>query len=287
MQWWIDAETGLPIQGHSGIVRWFVILDDVVHWADSAGELIKRFGSEVTPKSFTFIPGRVDDNKILLNQNPEYLANLKALPKVDRERLLNGNWNIRESAGNFFRREWFEIVDACPVLEDEVRYWDRAATEAKPGQKVKGSWTAGLKMGKDMRGVYYIGDVCRFQGSPLEVESTIKNIATQDGSQVRIGLEQDPGQAGKAEVQVHVRNLAGFNVAVNTVREAKGTRVKPLSAQAEAGNVKLARGAWNEPFIREGENFDGTDKCVSDQVDAASGAFHLLTSLKTAGTWGR
>lgn len=287
MQWWIDEETGLPIQGRSGIVRWFVILDDEVHWVASKEQLIERFGPDVTPKTFTFIPGRVDDNKILMNQNPEYLANLKALPKVDRERLLNGNWNIRESAGMFFQREWFEIVDACPTLEDEVRYWDRAATEAKAGQPTRGSWTAGAEVGRDQRGIFYIKDMCRFQGSPLQVEQTIKNMASQDGGRVRVGIEQDPGQAGKAEAGVYVRLLAGYNVVVNAVRESKGTRAKPVSAQVEAGNVKLVRGAWNENFIREAENFDGTDKCVSDQIDAISGAFHLLTSHKTAGTWGR
>jgi len=298
MRWWIDEETGLPIDERSGVIRWFVIVNDEVHWADKREELVEKFGGDIEideggrikrilPKSFTFIPGKVYDNQILLQQNPEYLANLQALSKVDRGRLLEGNWNVRESAGMFFRREWFEIVEAAPALVDEVRYWDRAATEAKPGQKAKGSWTAGLRMGKDARGVYYIKDVSRFQASPLGVESNIKNVASQDGKQIRVGLEQDPGQAGKAEVQVHVRNLAGFNVAVNTVRESKGTRAKPLSAQVEAGNVKLVRGVWNETFIREAENFDGTDKCVSDQVDGASGAFCLLTSFKTAGTWGR
>jgi len=287
MRWWIDEDTGLPIDSRSGVVRWFVILNDIVYWAATRNELIQQYGQRTLPKSFTFIPGKVYDNRILLEQNPEYLANLQALSRVDRERLLEGNWNVRESAGMFFRREWFEIVEAVSALVDEIRYWDRAATEAKPSPKVKGSWTAGARMGKDARGVYYISDVSRFQGSPLEVESTIKNITSQDGRKVRVGLEQDPGQAGKAEVQVHVRNLAGFNVVVNTVRESKGMRAKPLSAQVEAGNVKLVRGPWNEAFIREAENFDGTDKCVSDQIDAATGAFHLLTSLKTAGTWGR
>jgi len=288
MQWWIDEETGLPIQERSGIVRWFVVLDDEVHWADSGEELIKQFGFDMTPKSFTFIPGRVDDNKILMNQNPEYLANLKALPKVDRERLLYGNWNIRESAGNFFRRGWFEIVDACPMLEDEIRYWDRAATEAKSGVPIKASWTAGARMGKDKRSIFYIRDMCRFQGSPLQVEDTVKNISSQDGRGVRIGIEQDPGQAGKAEAGVYARLLAGYNVTLNTVHESKGIRAKPLSAQVEAGNVKLVRGAWNEAFLREAENFDGTKSCVSDQIDAISGAFHLLTAtVKRAGTWGR
>lgn len=292
MRWWIDETTGLPIYERSGVIRWFVIVNDEVYWADTSEELVEKFSGEgmvrsVLPKSFTFIPGKVFDNKILLAQNPEYLANLQALSLVDRERLLEGNWNVRESAGMFFRREWFEIVDAAPAMVDEIRYWDRAATEVPAGKKSKASWTSGVKMGKDARSVIFIKDVSRFRGSPLTVESSIKNVATQDGLRIRVGIEQDPGQAGKAEAQTQIRNLLGFIAEVNTVREAKGLRAKPLSAQAEADNVKLVRGPWNEAFIKEAGNFDGSDKCVSDQVDAASGAFHMLTVVKRAGTWGR
>lgn len=290
MAWWIDEETGLPIKAKSGIVRWFVIINDEVHWGDSKKELVDRFGKivdRIIPKSFTFIPGSIYENKILLEKNPEYLANLQALPKVDRERLLHGNWNTRESAGMIFRREWFEIVSAAPAPADVIRYWDRAGTEVAPGQISTASWSVGLKMSKSSNGVYFIEDVVRFQGSPGRVEETIKNITSQDGHKVKVGLEQDPGQAGKAEVQSHIRNLAGYNAVANPVHESKGMRAKPLSAQVEAGNVKLVAGAWNEAFIREMENFDGSDKGTTDQVDAASGAFYMLTKVKRAGTWGR
>lgn len=276
LSWWIDDETGLPIRARSGMIRWFVMSNDIPEWGNTKKELIEKFGHKSLPKSFTFIHGSVFDNQILLQKNPQYLANLKALPVVDRKRLLEGNWNVRETAGTLFRKEWFEIINAAPVLIDEVRYWDRAAIEAKKATE-KSSWTAGVKMGRDMRGVYYITDIVRFHGSPLEVEQTIRNTATQDGIKTRIGIEQDPGQAGKAEAEHYVRLLAGFNVTLNAVRETKGIRAKPLSAQAEAGNVKLVRGSWNEIFLREAENFDGTNICVSDQVDASSGAFHLLT----------
>jgi phage terminase large subunit-like protein len=58
-----------------------------------------------------------------------------------------------------------------------------------------------------------------------------------------------------------------------------------LSAQAEAGNVKLVRGPWNDEYLNELQNFDGSDGCVADQVDASSGAFHMLTNFKRAGVW--
>lgn len=288
LDWYINPEIGLAIPDRSGLIRYFVIRNDIYEWANTREELIDRFGPECAPKSFTFIHSNIYDNKILLEKDPGYIANLKAQQMVDRERLLGGNWNIRESAGNYFKREWFEIVEAAPILTQAVRYWDRAATDADTAAKRPGaSWTAGVKMGRDKKGVYYITDIVRFQESPGQVEERIRAIASQDGRNIEIGIEQDPGQAGKVEAQLQVRNLAGYNARVNPVRESKGVRAKPVSAQAEAGNVKLVRGAWNDRFLIEAANFDGTDNCISDQVDATSGAFLMLTNVKRAGTWGK
>jgi predicted phage terminase large subunit-like protein len=284
LSWWIDEKTGLPIRERSGRLRWVVMAGDHPDWADSREQLIERHGPDTEPKSFTFIPGRVEDNQELLRHDPGYLANLKLLPLVERERLLHGNWNIRYTAGNVFQRGWFPIVDAAPALIDVVRYWDRAATPASGNGNGshRASWTVGVKMGRDVQGAFYVLDVDRFQGSPMAVADRIRNIASQDGIGVRVGIEQDPGQAGKAEAEGHVRALAGFSAVLNAVHEAKGLRARPLSAQAEAGNVKLLRALWNDAYLRELENFDGTDACVADQVDASSGAFHVLTS-KTCG----
>jgi predicted phage terminase large subunit-like protein len=286
LRWWIDDITGLAIPERSGVIRYWINLNNENHWGDSVEEMKERFGPDADPKSVTFIPSNVFDNKILLAKNPQYLSNLKALQKVDRERLLGCNWNIRDTAGSFFKREWFEIVEAAPAGNDEIRYWDRAATDATRA-KPNSSWTAGVRMRRFPDNLFYVMDVIRFQGSPHAVETKIKNTATQDGHQVRVGIEQDPGQAGMAEAQFQVRNLAGFNVRTNNVRESKGIRAKPLSAQAEAGNVKLVRGKWNEAYLNELENFDGSDGCVADQVDASSGAFYMLTKSKRAGVWGR
>lgn len=299
MAWWIDEISGEAIAEHSGVVRYFAISGDTAVWAETQSrhrsedshcrreaqaELSERLGDNVGVLSFTFIPGRVEDNQILLSKDPTYLTKLKSLPRVKRERFWNGNWNVRESAGDWFQADWFEVVDAAPGFVDCIRYWDRAATDAKTA-KVTGSWTAGVKIGKTPTGLYYVVDVDRFQGSPLEVATRIKNIASQDGPHVRVGIEQDPGQAGVAEAQGHVRGLAGFNAKVNTVRERKGVRAKPFSAQCEAGNVKVLRGAWNLPYLKELQNFDGTPNCMADQVDASSGAFLMLTAAKEAGTW--
>jgi predicted phage terminase large subunit-like protein len=278
IDWWIDDDTGLAIESRSGVIRWYVVIEDVVHWADNREELIKEFGEDCHPLSFTFIRSSIFDNPIGMKTNPGYLAYLKGMSKVDRERLLGGNWNIRAAAGNFFRREWFEQVGAAPSDCFWIRYWDRAATEAEGDSLTGPSYTVGLKMGvHKTTGFFFIADVVRFRGSPHVVQQRIKNVASQDGHSCVIGLEQDPGQAGKVEAQALARELAGYRVIINRVSESKGNRAKPLSAQVEAGNVKVVKAPWNDAFYQEYENFDGTDKGHADQVDAGSGAFYLLS----------
>jgi len=283
LRWWIDDDTGIARQDRSGKIRWFVMDENQPVWADTPEELIES-RADALPQSFTFIASTVYDNKILLETNPEYLARLKGLTLVERERLLGGNWNIRFSAGNYFKRHWFEKVKAAPAGGPRVRYWDRAASVASSDPLQ--SWTVGA-LWTVVQGRWYCLDVVRLQGTPGDVQRAIDNTALHDGRDVDVWIEQDPAQAGKAEAGYHVRRLGemGFTAYANPVHESKGTRAKPLSAQAEAGNVFIVEAPWNEAFLREFENFDGTDKCVSDQVDTASGAFFALSNQREVGTW--
>ncbi len=133
-------------------------------------------------------------------------------------------------------------------------------------------------MGMTQQGVFYVRDVCRFQGTPLKVREMIRNVASQDGPAVRlIGLEQDPAQAGKTEVGDLIRHLRGFPVRAILAVKDKVTRSAPLAAQAEQGNVKLLRAAWNRVYLDELMNFP--EGKHDDQVDASSGAFTLLTNI--------
>jgi predicted phage terminase large subunit-like protein len=261
IDWWIAPE-GFPYPERSGVLRYFIRRNDQIIWSDTK--------ETADAKSFTFIPARLEDNKILMEKDPAYRSNLEAMSYVDRMRLLYGNWNIRPAAGLYFRREMFEIVDAVPADLQYVRYWDRASSESPDAD-----WSAGFKMGRGKTGLFYVTDLRHLKGSPLKVQDAVMNTANQDGRTVTVGIEQDPGQAGVMEAQHIARLLAGFNVKLNRVMTDKVTRASPFSAQCEAGNVKVLRGLWNEAFFNELESFP--DGKHDDIVDAGSGAFNLLT----------
>lgn len=276
--WWIDPETGYPIPERAGKIRWFIRLNDSIVWGDVREALIEQYGEENLPKSATFIPASIYDNKALLASDPGYLANLMALPAVERERLLGGNWKIRPAAGLYFQRRWCEIVDAAPAGLDVVRYWDLAATEKTDNNDP--DWTVGIKLGRDRNsGGFYLMHAVRLRETPLKVEEAIRNTASADGKGVRIGLPQDPGQAGKAQAKYMVRQLAGYSVTTRPERGDKIVRFGPFSAQAQAGNVKVVRGPWNEDVFLSLESFP--EAAHDDDADACGGAFGMFTDNAT------
>ncbi len=171
--------------------------------------------------------------------------------------------------GGLFQREWFEVVDSLPARREAVRGWDLAASDVHTA-----AYTAGVKISRCTDGFFYVEDVRRIQGSESKVERLIKNTASEDGYTVRISGPQDPGQAGKAQAKYYMRQLAGYDVKFTPESGDKMTRAKPFAAQAEAGNVKILRGLWNEDYLDELCMFPfGKFK---DQVDASSRAFSEL-----------
>jgi predicted phage terminase large subunit-like protein len=174
--------------------------------------------------------------------------------------------------GGLFKPEWFSIVDAVPAGCTAVRAWDLAATVFQGiGDP---DWTVGLRMSKDKQGNFYVENVVRFRDTADIVERNICATASQDGTSVEISIPQDPGQAGKGQAAYLVRQLAGYRVHVERPTGEKAVRAAPLASQAEAGNVKLVKGAWNKAFLDEIATFPMGRH--DDQVDAASDAFVRL-----------
>ena len=185
------------------------------------------------------------------------------------------------SEGGMFQRAWFKIIDEVPPGLSFVRDWDLAGTVPEPGKEP--DWTVGAKLGRTARGDYTVAHIKRFQGSPQTVEQTILTTAREDGYSCVISLKQDPGQAGKAQVQALVRMLAGYTVVVNTETGSKETRANPFASQCEAGNVSVVRAPWLDAFLDEMSVFPFGRK--DDQVDATASGFNVLASRFGATAW--
>jgi len=231
--------------------------------------------------SRTFIPALLEDNPHLADNDPNYLAELNRLDPVRREQLLRGNWLAKPAAGKYFRRSWLAgengfIDEPLPRerVKIRVRAWDLAGTEKK-SNKDDPDWTVGVLMSLGRDGRTYIEDVVRFRGTPGEVKRRIKATAEADGKRVVIGIPQDPGQAGKFQVEDFASELRGWRVLSKPVTGDKVTRFGPFSSHAEHGLVTMVRGDWNTPYLSELEAFP--EGSHDDQVDATSDAFRLTS----------
>jgi predicted phage terminase large subunit-like protein len=297
IRWWINPQTGYPIEERCGIIRYFVRSAGQLIWGDSEEELIARFPKS-NPKSFTFINATIYDNPIFLKANPEYIANLEALHPIERERLLHGNWKIKYETGTVFDRTWFEILDNIPddwKLIGKVRFWDLAAT-AKENAENYHCYTSGTLVYKYERVkntlsdgtivkefAYVVADNICEQKKVGEVELMLKNTAEIDGKSVAVRWEKEGGSSGKF-VENTITNVIqeyhpNHDVAAIAPQGDKLTRALPAATAASRGQVFILRDAvWNTRFLNACQSFDGNKKPppVNDLVDSLSGAFYSL-----------
>jgi predicted phage terminase large subunit-like protein len=173
-----------------------------------------------------------------------------------------------DSAGTLFRRHWFGVVETVPPLVRKVRAWDLAATPKDEMEARDPDWTAGVLLGKAEDGTHYVLDVRRLRGTPQHVQAVVRATAAQDGWEVAIVMEQEPGSSGVAVIDYYLCLLAGYSFRGERSTGDKVTRAQPLAAQAEGGKVKVVRGAWTKDFLDEMEAFPFGRH--DDQVDAAS-----------------
>lgn len=101
--------------GHGWVKARFI--DDAI-----PGELTVRTNPE-TGTTFTtqYIPAKLQDNKYLMEGDPEYRNRLMNLDEIDRRGLLEGDWTILK--GQFFT-EWRYDIHVCKPFTIP-KYWNR------------------------------------------------------------------------------------------------------------------------------------------------------------------
>lgn len=243
----------------------------------------KRFITEGKAKGRIFIPAVMSDNPHL--DIVTYDEGLMELDPITRAQLRKGDWEI-SGGGKILKGEWFDILDKMPEsggkFIPKVRYWDLAATD-KDISRTYGydpAYTVGLKMAKfkiNNNDLFVIEDVKRFQKTPDGVEAEIKKAAFEDGRNVDIWMEEEPGSAGKNTINYYQKVLKGFSFRGLRETGSKVLRANRVAAVAGAGKIKLLRGMWNQDFLDEVEFFP--EGRIKDQVDGLSGAYDKLSNF--------
>jgi len=290
ISWWI-GDDGYAIPERSGKLRWFIRGEnDGFVWADTREELLAMYPDDpdIEPKSVTFIPSSVYDNQELLKLDRGYLSNLKALPLVEREQLLKGNWLIRAEAGSLFNRTWFNVTNEVPRGGTICRFFDFAAKE-RSFRNDDPDYSAAVKV-KKVGNQYYVMDVIATRiAAPLQEKWMLDIVrddslaAERDSAYYTVRWEVEPGSASHRDAYRLSTILDGYDAkGVLPPRKDKVERAGPASRQVEAGNVHVAKAPWNDSFLSHMHLQPVDSKRIKhdDICDAFVGAYTELSKTR-------
>lgn len=295
---------GKPDPQRNGVVRWLLRIENQIVWGDTKEELEKKYSrpnKPVRPISFQCLLGNIYDNPILVKNDPDYVSKLEGMKRVEKERLLLGNWFAREESGGLFQRTWVEeIADKPPRSEvvKTVRAWDLAGTlptDSEPDP----DYTVGVKMSILKSGQYVIEDVVRLRARAHDVDRKIIQIGIEDGKDVDIVIPKDAGSSGKYVAQQILSKIVaeGLYARIIDARTSKADRFRPFSAAAQGGLVKVvkqcATDLWNNIHNNNDFYYDELEKFSvnqrrrdhDDMVDATSDAFYMISKSKQMPTF--
>lgn len=309
VKWWLYDETsdkhGLPDPEKNGKVRWILRREGNVFWGDSKEEMIVKYGNpdlpadhprQVKPLSFEVRLGTIYDNPWLIENQPEYLASLEALPDVERRRLLLGDWTARETGSTYFQREWCQEVLEEPPKSDivrTVRAYDFAGTLKTDGNPSP-DYTACMKISKLKNGSYFVHEALKTRILPGDWLNFIIENARRDGFNTEIIIPLDPGASAKLATGLLTREISEYGYRVRTLRASgsKLDRFRPFSSLAMNGHITFLKGCGtdlenniqndNNFVYKELEAFTGKRKSGEsgheDLADAGADAIAILAS---------
>lgn len=251
---WVEPylkEDGTPDRSKDGKIRYLGMRDGDFFFADTKEEVMDAcsLDSEDDVLSFCYISANVNDNPILKKVNPRYVSWLKGLKGVERDRLLYGNWKVREESSGFFKREWFVEEDKEPDRSEivrTVRAYDFAG-ELVSDLKPNPDYSASCKMSLLKNGRYYIHHVERFRKRFGQHISHVIENAKKDGDHVDIIIPEDPNAAAK-EAAIQMTNgiiqegsQNGMMLRVRRVKtnRSKLDRFRPFSSAAQNGLLHI------------------------------------------------
>jgi len=266
--WW----TGSIVQRFWPQTRVFVI---ATRWHED--DLIGRIKATEDP-TWTHInlPAIAEDDDELGRFPGEALwPEQKPVEFLEAQRSEMGDYNFQSlfqgsptaRGGSLFKISNFKFVpeSELPPMVARVRKWDIAASSGK------GDYTAGVLIGRDANGRFYVLDSVRFQEGTDQRNKLMLDVAKRDGRSVKILVPEDPGSAGKDQALGFIRMFAGYRVAKVRETGSKETRADGFASQVNAGNVTIVKGSWNRDYVEELRKFPNGKH--DDMVDASSGAF--------------
>lgn len=279
---------GRPNPEVDGDLRWFLRLGNEMVWGATKEELVDKHSkdfpidrlsglSTCQPRSFRFISATCHDNPPLLESDPNYVANLLNLPRIEKERLYFGSWYAREATSGYFKREWFK--ELLPNIEyDKVKRWVRAfdmAYSAPSEQSPHPDYTASVLMVRMENDELIVVHAERVQLQVGFVEDYVLDIVQKDQAyctgNYQAFIPEDPS-AGKMAKR-YMGNLAmqrrlPLRFYKTSSQNGKVGNFLPFASAASNELVRCLKDPeWNDMYFSELEAFDGKRSTATKKDD--------------------
>lgn len=300
---WVD-EDGMPDHEAAGELQYFHRDGDEIRWAAGPDDL-SAAGDE--PMSMTMIPATVEDNPYLGDDYERFLNSLGEADR-QRKRIgrwgvkrsdspLEGHSiqfvdSVPDDAGIAVRYWDLADTDASADTADSAshtagvraagltRQWTLCQYADQSSSESCSYWCAGEPEGEQcpkcgheqldtrQRDVLVVSDPVWFQLAGGDKENRITAVASRDGQDVHVGIEQEGGQSGKDVIRKwRDRLLSDHTVEGDRPTGDKQDRMDLWRPLAEQGRLWVVEGPRSTDFVAALVDAD-----PQDCRDALSGA---------------
>lgn len=322
----LDDE-GFPIPELGSKTRYYVLVNGVLYTDWSYDALYQKFydpkledKKQKKPRTYTYIPSLLEENAVLMENDPAYWDDLNSMPERKRKQLLMGCWHSSEDSGKYFKREWVlgatneraVCLEDIPLKSICMRALDKAYVAPHEGNKRPNYSAFSPKIYKTPDGTYilvgdYIDDTKdkktqwdrdepvygRIRRTPGGRDTVTVRQAKHDGKNCTFVIAKDnAGNVSDFNSTASKLIEAGITVkkdqTINNQKEKKLKDFEPFINAAELGLIFIAIDTWDkdtlEKYLKELEDFDIEKKSTSyrfdDWVDATSMCFNAISKKR-------
>lgn len=172
--------------------------------------------------------------------------------------------NIEEMSSGVINGEWFNVVNPI-VPSSGVRGWDTAVTI-----KTSSDFSAGALCAM-INGRFTICNIIHDKFTYPALRTKIIDTALIDGNKIIIGMEASGQSVGFVDDIRSTAALARHTIKAYSPDGDKLARALPWISRAEGGMVDMCRGAFNDNFKNECNDFTGDMSHAHDDMCFVAG----------------
>ena len=270
-------EEDYPIAEQCAKIKYLYFINNEPVLLDNKEDFIKEHGLSKEDmqyiRTFTFIAGRVDENKKMLRDNPEYLANLRTLSDHERDRYLYGWWGELPRDGMFQEKD-FQAYVTFPERADRYIIFIDTALKAQNHNDYTVATCWAYKKNK-----LYLIDMLRGKWPYTSMKERVQAFIETNDYVDAVYIEDI--QTGAVLLDDLRNNISGirFRPIHREVRESKLKRAQ--GALANLGHVKVFLPANSEKirkvFLKEVLAFSADMSHKNDDIaDTFFDAINML-----------